>query len=106
SIHVAVWSTPISLSWWLSTVDQLSLRDQTEGTGENNPNAQQLENIWKVLGATSDCVLKKLRRNSPTSAAGGLRASIAPRRGERSEVVVHAAAHDLEIVAGEIGIDR
>jgi hypothetical protein len=47
------------LSWWLSTVDQLSLRDQTEGTGENNPNAQQLENIWKVLGATSDCVLKK-----------------------------------------------
>jgi len=59
SIHVAVWITPISLSWWLSTVDQLSLRDQTEGTGENNPNAQQLENIWKVLGATSDCVLKK-----------------------------------------------
>ena len=59
SIHVAVWITPISLSWWLSTVDQLSLRDQTEGTGENNPNAQQLENIWKVLGATSDRVLKK-----------------------------------------------
>jgi hypothetical protein len=57
SVHVAVWSDTISLSWWLSTLDQDYLHEQIDKSDKNN--SQALAEIWQILNARPGC--------SPTS---------------------------------------
>ena len=54
-IHVGVWHNPISLSWWLSTLDQLYLHEETEGTRNGNLNGPHLDAIWSLMKLTSSC---------------------------------------------------
>jgi hypothetical protein len=64
-IPVRVWPQPlersdgtraVSMSWWLSTLVQRHLHQQTEIGKNQNQNGPRLREIWNVIKATSSCV--------------------------------------------------
>ena len=63
-IPVRVWPQPletsdrpraVSMSWWLSTLVQRHLHQQTELGKNHNQNAPRLQEIWNVMKASSSC---------------------------------------------------
>jgi hypothetical protein len=63
-IPVRVWPQPleasdrpraVSMSWWLSTLVQRHLHQQTELEKNHNQNAPRLREIWNVMKASSSC---------------------------------------------------
>jgi hypothetical protein len=63
-IPVRVWPQPletsvgpraVSMSWWLSTLVQRHLHQQTEPGKNQNQNGPGLKAIWNVMKATSSC---------------------------------------------------
>jgi hypothetical protein len=64
-VPVRVWPQPlegsdgtraVSMSWWLSTLVQRHLHQQTEIGKNQNQNGPRLREIWNVMKATSSCV--------------------------------------------------
>jgi hypothetical protein len=63
-IPVRVWPQPleasdrpraVSMSWWLSTLVQRHLHQQTELGKNHNQNTPRLQEIWNVMKASSSC---------------------------------------------------
>src|SRR5262249_15160711 len=48
---------PVSMSWWLSSLVQRHLHQQTEDGKNSNENASRLTAIWSVMTMPSKCVL-------------------------------------------------
>jgi hypothetical protein len=53
SVHLAVWRDTISLSWWLSALDQQYLHNQINDGAQNN--GQPLDQIRQILKAEPNC---------------------------------------------------
>jgi hypothetical protein len=50
-------SRPVSMSWWLSTLVQRHLHQQTELRKNDNQNGPRLQEIWNVMKAFSSCAI-------------------------------------------------